>query len=158
MTAIAGVGGVVVISVVTALAIIPDQIMRSIQNIIVVVLVETRRRPSGLSGMTGGTIFRNSQSDVIGIGRLIVILQVTILADGGSSFISILMTIQTIGHPVHTGQRELAHIVIKGHFLFTGGMTGQTGKGSVKISSYPHMVIVGLGIDMASGAGKHFEI
>lgn len=158
MTAVAGIGRIVVISVVTTLAIVADELMGSIEHIEVVVLVKTRRRPAGLSGVTGSAVFRNSQSNVIRIGRLIVILLVAILANGRSSFISILMTIQAIGHQVGTGQRELAHVVIKGHFLFTGGVTGQTGKGSVKISAYTQMVIVRFRIDVASCTSKNFKI
>lgn len=158
VTSVAGIRRVDVIPVMAALAVVAYLIMRTIQHVKVVVNVEPRRSPTGLCRMAGGAIIGDSQCNVVGIGRLVEIVLVTIIAYGGSAFVSILMAIQAIGHEMRTGQRELAHVVIKGHFLFAGGMTGQTGKAGIKISTHTQVIVICLWIDVASGASEYFEI
>ena len=71
MTARTGIWCIGIITVMTTFAIIGDSRMRAVQSIVIIVNRETCRFPTCRSGMANGTIGRDIQGYVVGIGRCV---------------------------------------------------------------------------------------
>ena len=73
MAANAGIGGIIVIPIMTGGAIIGNGCMCPIQRIIIIVNGKSRRRPTWFRRMTHRTIIRQAQRRVIGVGGCTII-------------------------------------------------------------------------------------
>ena len=76
------VGRVVVIAVVTGGAIVGDGSVRSIQFVEIIVVGKSRRRPTGLGGVTTRTVGAQPQRNVVGVARL---AEIVVVAGGAGS-------------------------------------------------------------------------
>ncbi len=102
MAAVTGIGRIVVIPVVTNGTIVCNRRMCTVQRIIIVVNRESSRRPPRSGRMAHGTIRRDIQIQVFGIGGLVKIRRVTSRALCGRTCVSVRMTLNTVSRQMRT--------------------------------------------------------
>lgn len=103
----AGVGRVVVISIMTGHTLIGNCRMRPKQRIVIIVVREQCRVPVWCRSMTRHTIHRQSERLMVWIGRAIIIGSMACAAFRRRVLIPIAMTIDTCYCEMRPGQREV---------------------------------------------------
>jgi len=112
VAAVAGIRRVVVISVVAGCTVVGNVGMCSHQSKEIVVHGEARRVPVGLSGMAGCAIRGQTQSRMVGVGRLIVIVFVAAVASVRRAVVISVVATRTVIGNISVGAVEHEIVVV----------------------------------------------
>jgi len=110
MTAFTCVRRVVVIAVVARRTVVRDNGMSAIEHIIVIVVRKRSRVPTRISCMTGGAICRKCQVNVIRVGGLVIVVNVTTVASVWCVVVISIVTSRTIVR--NNGMSAIEHIIV----------------------------------------------
>lgn len=123
---VAGIGGIVVVTVVACRTVARNIQVRSCQYIEVVVNSECSGLP-GCRGMATGTISGNIQIQVTGIGSLHILIVVATGTGSGCALEAGTVALKALCSLVGPREREASQVVVKNIGSISGGVTGQTG-------------------------------
>lgn len=158
VTTPAGIGGIVVIPMMTRGAIIPNKRVCSIQRIIGVMVRHAGRCPIRRRGMTGRAIRRKAEISVI---RIVGLIKSWHMA-GGTFCRCALESSAVTGRAIHihmgSGQRECCRIVIKDVIRIAGGVTCQTSLALIDVAANSLVFIVRFLRLVTGQAGEFTEI
>ena len=152
VTSIAGIGGVVVVSVV-ALCAIGDGGVCAVQLEIVIVVGEEHWFPIGIGGMAGGAIGGKAQILVVGIGGAVEIGLMAGHTIGWSTLIAACVTVNAGGGGMCAGEREIGCVVVEDVVGIAGGVAGEAGGAFIDVSVDAVVFVVGLGVGVAGCRG-----
>ena len=132
-------------------------VFAAVNGEILPVVIERRRGP-GRFGMATRTISREMRRRVVGIGGLVVIVEVTSRAVGGCAGITGGMAFGAIDRLVRSFQREIGGIVVKIAVSVARRVTGQAGRAVVGIPADAIVFVVRFRVGMAGNAGEFGKI
>ncbi len=132
--------------------------MRPVETVVRIVDRKRCWFPTCLRGMTLCTISWYSQSRMVWINRLLIIRQMAVHTNCGSTLKSLSMTLDTICCGVCTGQGECCHIMIENEIGITSRVTSQTCLIIISITSNALMFIVSFRVGMTRNASKLSKI
>ena len=155
VTALAGVGGVVVIPSMTDGAIVLNSNMGTRYRVIIIMNGKAGRFPARVGRMAGLAIIGNSNAHMIRIDRLVVVRFMAGKAYRWRTRIAVDMAQRAVGIQVSAGQRKVGIVVIKTAFCGSVRMTFQACRAVVGISTYLRMFIAGFSLLVA---GKTCEL
>ena len=150
VAAVAGIGCVGVVSVVTGSTVVGNGCVGSVQGVIIAVNRESCGFPARRCGVAHRAIRREIECYVVGVGSLTEIWGVASRTLGRGSGISCCMTFHTIGLQVCTSQRKTGCIVVKSSTCIAGRVTGQTSGIFIHITIYTAVSVVGFRVDVAN--------
>jgi len=155
-----GVGGICVTPRMTGNTISCNGGMGALEWIIIVVYRESGRLPARISTMASLTSQGYPQCDMTWIGRLIIILVMTVRTNGRGPGIAIGMTVKAGSGDMCPGQREKGKVVVKAACSLPGRMAFETSLAVIKISPDTGMLFirVGLVVIMAVDAAEQAEV
>ncbi len=153
-----GVRRIRVVAVVAHGTVVRNRRVCPVQHVIVVVDRERRRRPARLRTVASRTIRRQPEHRMVGIGRLVVVGQVTGVAIQGRTRVPVRVATYARSPQMRPRQRKGRRIVVEHVVRFPRRVTGQAGAALVCIAGNPLMHIVRLRIHMASGTAVLAEI
>ena len=108
-----GVGGIIVVAIMTSCTVIRNPCMRSVQRVVAVVIGEGRGLP-GYVGMTGCTISGNIERYVVRIGCLVVIVGMTPCTGiRGIDIITVVTSRAVSSNPRMRTRERIVGVVIK---------------------------------------------
>ncbi len=148
-----GIGRIIVIAVVAGGAIIGNGCMGALEDVVVVVVGKRRRHPARIGGMACSAIGGEAQGLVVGIRGLVEIRGMTSRTFGRCPLVTIGVALDAIDRGMRAGQRELRGIVVERIVGAAGRVAGQTGVILINIPADTAVLIVGLRVGMAIGAG-----
>ena len=148
-----GIGCVVVIAVVAGSAVVGNGGVRSLEDVVVVVVGKGRRHPTRIGGMARSAIGGEAQGLVIRVHGLIVVVRMASCTFGRCPLVTIGVALDAIDRGMRAGQRELRGIVVERIVGAAGRVAGQAGVILINIPADTAVLIVGLRVGMAIGAG-----
>lgn len=151
MTAGTLVGCVVIIPVVAFCTIGCNGLMGSGEREEVIMYIKGCRFPSRIGGVAGGTVGRQVEALMVGIGCCNEVIVMAVVANGAGTLVAIDVAIETGCAEVGAGQREGCGVVIETFFGGTGRVAGEAGLVVVVITSDAYVFVIGFRIDMAVG-------
>jgi hypothetical protein len=153
VTAIAGIGCIVIIAMVTRGTVCCNVQVRSGKHKEIVVDGKCGRFPCR-GGMTGGTIGGDIQVQVTGVGCLHVLIVMATCAGCGCTLESGIVALHTLRSLVSSGEREARQIMIEYIGGISGRVAGQTGCTVVGIAVYALVLLIRIRIGMTVYTGN----
>ena len=153
-----GVRCVVIISVMAAGAICCNGRVRSVQLVIIVVIVKPRWCPPGIGSVATDAVIGEVQFLVIRILCPVEIVLVTGHTFCGCPCKTVLMALQTACAQVRPGQWECSCIVVEDDISISGRVTGQAESIRIHITADAYVRIIGFRIQVTYHAAELGEI
>ncbi len=145
-----GVRRIRVVAVVAHGTVVRNRRVCPVQHVIVVVDRERRRRPARLRTVASRTIRRQPEHRMVGIGRLVVVGQVTGVAIQGRTRVPVRVATYARSPQMRPRQRKGRRIVVEHVVRIPRRVTGQTGAVLIDKACYPAMRFAGLRIPVTS--------
>ena len=154
----AGVGRAVIIPVVTIDTLVGDGRVSAVELVKIVVIVEARRTPPGLSRVALDAIIPKTEGQVVRIARGVKFAEMAVHTLGRSPLKSGRVTLQATDIHMRTGQRESRVVVVKDDVGLSRRVTGQTGRVLIHIAPDAQVLLVRHRVEVADHTALHRKV